>query len=235
MNVLSRIRHHAWIARNWLRGDYNGGRMVYGQFGEDLVAWNALTQGRKEFCPRAVRYLDIGANHPSRLSNTMFAYQRGGRGVLVEPNPSLAALLRKKRPGDVVLQAGISSTAADDLNFHVFDPHVLSTFSDESAIGYESAGYSKVGEIEVPVFGINDVLRDHFSDGCPDFISIDVEGLDAEIVRATDWQSFPAAVVCVETWDFAAKQEIHGIGEHLRCNGYQELARLGPNSIFITR
>src|SRR5215470_302661 len=59
--------------------------ITYSQFGEDLIIsdlFNKLSIDR-------VSYLDIGANNPSFVSNTYLFYERGFRGVLVEPNPIL--------------------------------------------------------------------------------------------------------------------------------------------------
>src|ERR1700757_1387281 len=55
-----------------------------------------------------IRYVDIGANHPISLSNTFLLYEAGACGVLIEPDPKNAALLRAKRPRDIVINAGVA-------------------------------------------------------------------------------------------------------------------------------
>ena len=82
-------------------------RLSFSQFGEDLLVQQIL---RKD----AGIYLDIGANHPVRFSNTYHLYRfRAWHGLLVEPNPVLAELLRSRRPRDVVLAAAVGKTPAD--------------------------------------------------------------------------------------------------------------------------
>ena len=68
----------------------------YAQCGEDIImqyVFDALGIN-------AIRYLDIGAHHPSYLSNTCFFYLKGHRGVCVEPNRRLLSAFREHRPGD---------------------------------------------------------------------------------------------------------------------------------------
>jgi hypothetical protein len=76
----------------------------YSQSGEDLIVKFLLEMMLGK---RPKKYLDIGANHPFYISNTALLYAEGGAGILVEPDPYFAKLLRNKRPRDRVLQSGI--------------------------------------------------------------------------------------------------------------------------------
>lgn len=223
-----------WIARNWIRGDYENCAICYGQFAEDILMWEALKSLGGGDEPKALRYLDIGANHPTRLSNTMFFYHRGATGLLIEPNPQLVERLRKRRPKDTVLGIGVAEKSSERLTFHKFIPDVLGTFSGEAAESYKKMGYSYLGSQPIQVVGVRELLEEHYRSGPPDIFSLDAEGLDAKIIEAIDWQVFHPKVICVETWDMGSRKVLEEIPACLRGNGYQEFARVGPNSIFKT-
>src|SRR5262249_61061466 len=80
----------------------------HAQYGEDrivLALLRALVCDRGGRSFQSICYVEIGGNHPIRNSNTWLLYKAGCRGVLVEPNPELAALLAHVRPRDTVISA----------------------------------------------------------------------------------------------------------------------------------
>src|SRR5687767_8407020 len=91
------------------------GRVSWSQCGEDL----AMAQIFSMVGIERPSYLDIGAHHAAFLSNTYYFYKRGSRGVLVEPDPVLAAELRAARPGDTVLQLGIGQGSRREADFYL--------------------------------------------------------------------------------------------------------------------
>ncbi len=116
----------------WERAGAAGALVSYSQMGEDLVV-EALF-GMLGIAPRT--YLDIGAADPIRMNNTYRLYRQGGRGVLVEPNPTFAARLRSARPRDVVLEAGIGTTDRDSADYYIIggpSDGTWNTFSREDA------------------------------------------------------------------------------------------------------
>ncbi len=188
-----------------------GSQAAYSQFGEDLIiAYLFHTLGMKQ-----PTYLDVGANHPRYISNTYYFYRQGSRGVLVEPNPRLASLLRSVRPRDVVLEVGIGLTAETRADFYVFGGYAdgLSTFSKAEATHWESVGLKGHGKIpveriiSVPLVPINQIIADNFAGNAPNFLSLDVEGLDLDVLKGLDFDRFAPDVVCVETLGYDEHQE----------------------------
>jgi FkbM family methyltransferase len=144
-------------------------------------------------------YLDLGANDPRRLNNTFFFYLRGGRGVLVEPDPRLVRRLKARRRRDTIVQAGVGTrTMAADL--FLLQPSSLNTFSRSVADAYQASGKHQLKGVQsTTILGINDLLRRYFAGGGPDFVSLDIEGMDLEILHAWDFRLSRPAVFCVET------------------------------------
>jgi len=180
-------------------------RRSYSQSGEDIII-SDLFHRLKISNPT---YLDIGANDPISLSNTYRFYSRGSRGVCVEPNPVMYNRILKKRTKDIVINAGVAFDEKREADFYIFPEqfHGLNTFSKEEADFWEHTGNEEIGKhkpekiIKMNLIDINDIMEKHFSP-YPNFVSVDVEGLDLEIVKRIDFDRFKPEVFCLETLGF---------------------------------
>jgi hypothetical protein len=114
---------------SWRRAQNLHSRESYSQMGEDLVLHDLLHEGMK--IPRPT-YLDIGAADPVQASNTYLLHQGGGHGVLVEPNPAFQTRLRRYRPNDVIVEAGVGITDDGSADYYVIrDAPMRNTFSKD--------------------------------------------------------------------------------------------------------
>jgi FkbM family methyltransferase len=172
----------------------------YAQQGEDLIVAEIF---KKHLGIARPSYADIGAHEPIFDNNTYYFYERGSRGLLVEPNPFYADKLREARPGDAVLEAGIGPTGKDTVaDYYVFrGDGQLNTFSKAQADAVLARhGAQALDHVaQVRLVNVNEALADHFPAGGPDFLSIDTEGLDLDILRSLDFGRFRPKVVCAET------------------------------------
>ena len=141
-------------------------------------------------------YLDIGANHPIELSNTYHFYRSGSRGVLVEPNESLLNELNKIRPDDTLLSVGVAGKNIKDKAIFNFssEHHVLNTFVTENM---EFHGVKPTNTKEIDLVDINEILEKYFEGNC-DFISIDVEGMEFDILSTLDFNRFRIKLFIIE-------------------------------------
>jgi FkbM family methyltransferase len=223
------------VRRLFLQGAQTG----YSQFGEDLIISFLFNSRGKE----QPTYLDIGANHPQFISNTYYFYKRGARGVLVEPNPRLSKLLRSARPRDVVLEVGIGLTAATKADFYIFGGFAdgMSTFSKSEATHWETVGLKGRGKIpvekviQVPLVPINQIIADNFAGKAPDLLSLDVEGLDLDVLKGLDFDHFAPDVICVETLGYDENQltyKKNDIIEFMLGKDYVSYADTRVNTIF---
>jgi FkbM family methyltransferase len=230
MNFLERVIRRVFLP---------GSQMGYSQFGEDLiVSYLFNTLGIQQ-----PTYLDVGANHPKFISNTYYFYKRGAHGVLVEPNPRLAKLLRSARPRDIVLEVGIGLTAETQADFYVFGGFAdgLSTFSKSEATHWETVGLKGHGTIpvekviKVPLVPINKIVADNFQDKAPSLLSLDVEGLDLDVLKGLDFDRFAPDVVCVETLGYHPDQSTYkknDIIDFMLAKNYVAYADTRVNTIF---
>ncbi len=178
-----------------------------------------------------INYLDIGAHHYKFLSNTYLFYKQGYRGVLVEPNPELCADLKKKRPGDKIVNAGIGSLNKEDELFYITHPPELSSFSKE---WIEGANHSIKQTISIPIFNINSLIEKYFAQS-PTLISLDIEGLDLEVINSFDFKKFRPAVLCIETVSKKDGQKDSQISKIMSNNGYIIYADTHINTIYVEK
>lgn len=193
------------------------GRLSFAQEGEDMVLRKIF-----ENLGRPGRYVDVGAHHPVRFSNTYFFYLRGWRGINVEPNPDIRDAFLLLRPNDINLTLGVAPTAGI-LEYTVFNEPALNTFDSAFAARMEAEKkYSIVNRIRIPVQRLDQVLSEHHPANTPiDFMSVDVEGLDLEVLRSNDWTRFRPQVVVVEQHDFdISRPELFPMHVFMREQGY---------------
>ena len=205
----------------------------YSQSGEDLIIDYIFTNYLH--IPRPT-YLDIGAHHPTYLSNTYLFYKKGCCGVCVEPDRTLYDEIRKKRCNDTCLNVGVGLAGASKAPFYIMSEKTLNTFSQEEAERYQGYGQYRINEIiQVDLLPINAIISHNFST-CPNFISLDVEGLDYQILKSMDFQKYRPEIFCIETLTFAqdkSERKLDEIVLLMRDNGYIVYADTYINTIFI--
>lgn len=214
------------------------GIRTYAQYGEDVLIYGIF----KTLGIETPRYIDIGTHHATNLSNTYFFYTRGSNGVCIEPSPVLAKKIKSARPRDIVRAVGVGAVSQPPMPYYILTAQTMNTFSKKDAEQTITApqmyGHQKIeSSILVPVVGINDILKE-YADTYTDFVSIDTEGMDEEIIRAIDFTTYRPTVLCIETISqddngiFYKNKNIHTILEQ---NGYMEYADTYVNTIFVDK
>jgi FkbM family methyltransferase len=201
------------------------------QEGEDMILQRIFA--RKEFG----FYVDIGAHHPRRFSNTCLFYRKGWSGINIEPNPDAGAAFQKERPRDINLQVGISDHEGR-LTYYFFNDPALNSFDRELTDSrVENTSYRVIGTKEVAVRRLDAVLREHLPPGVNiDFLSIDVEGLDMAVLRSNDWDAFRPKVVLVEALEVSLEDVLASeVFQFMKNRGYQLFAKTVNTLIFTQR
>jgi FkbM family methyltransferase len=169
------------------------GVLAYAQDGEDMILRRMFEGQSQGF------YVDVGAHHPFRFSNTCYFHRHGWHGINIDANPAAIDEFRRYRPSDINVCVGISD-ASGTLAFHRFNESALDTF--DAALAAERAklpGYRLVEKSEVAVRRLGEVLVEHLPAGQSiDFLSVDVEGLDLQVLKSNDWSRFRPRVLLVE-------------------------------------
>lgn len=219
------------MLRQWRRNHGDNAAVSYAQCGEDLILqylfmWLKIGP---------VSYLDIGAHHPTHLSNTYLFYQQGGRGVCIEPDPDLFRVFPKTRPRDTLLNCGVG-IAPGEADFFVMSNNSLNTFSRAEAERYQAHGRQRImNTIRTRLETVNEVIHQNF-ERAPDLISLDVEGLDYAILQSFDFATCRPAAFCVETLTYTedrSERKLTEIIELMHANGYLTYADTYINTVFV--
>lgn len=182
-------------------------RGVGSQFGEDEILEKIL--------PSHGFYVDVGAYHPHLYSNTYFLYKKGWRGIVIDPNKDMKILFTIFRPQDAFINAGIGSGVL-----------TYSSYDDGAYNGFHNTKVPSRVKLRrtypVKCLPLSEIVTD-----IPqiDFLNIDVEGMDLEVLKSHDW-SIPTKVISVE-----AKKE-SPVTDFLRKKGYTLHAVAGESLIF---
>jgi len=209
-------------------------RLSFSEQGEDIVLFHALRDALKLEHPT---YMDVGAGLPVRSSNTYLLYTTGGHGVLVEPNPIYVEQLRRVRPRDIVVQAGIGVTDSSAADYYEIKGNpMLNTFSAEQVEHLQKGKTESVVErvVKMPLLDINRVIAEHLTKA-PDLLSTDIEGLDYAIIRTLDLSRFRPGVICAEGVGLYASGGRSEIMEYLASKDYLLRGGSMVNSIFIDK
>jgi FkbM family methyltransferase len=200
---------------------------TYSQEGEDLIL-------RRLFHSRANGfYVDVGAHHPRRFSNTFYFYEHGWSGINIDPNVAAMELFAVARPRDVNIAMGVSD-ARGKLQYFVFDEPALNTLDVELAEKRQrTTDYRLVRTIEVPVDRLDAILEQHVPRGrAVDFMSVDTEGHDFNVVKSNDWARYRPRYLLVECLDSSlASMVTSPLDRFMLEHGYELFAKT-LNTVF---
>lgn len=163
------------------------------QCGEDLRILKWLFD--RGIAPTETRYVEVGANQPTQLSNTWRLYQGGGRGMLIEPDSRCTPLLRRWRPRDLVIEAMAGQTnGASTLFLHKH------TTMNASAIDNPDLF---IGQRLVPIVMLDSLeealsANDHWP--IVHLVSIDTEGSELSVLAGAQSLLRKTLLVCLEHW-----------------------------------
>lgn len=205
----------------------------YSQCGEDLIIEFILKVLRVDY----PSYIDIGAYHPFRFSNTFLFYEKGARGICVEADPTLATDFANARPRDLVLNAAVSGTQSGESEFYLMSEAALNTLIREEADRLvRDEGCTILSTIPIEVISISDLLKRYCSDTALDLLSIDVEGADDDIIRSIDYSIIRPKVICIETLTYSRtglQQKNETLIDFLKSERYMLFADTYINSILV--
>ena len=181
-------------------------------------------------------YVDVGAHHPFRFSNTCLLHQRGWRGINIDARPGSMRLFRRYRPDDVNLEIGISEEPTS-LEFFVFAEPALNTFDQNLASDRQKEGWVLTQRTTVACMTLSQVLEQHLprlGTNSVDLLTVDAEGLDLAVMRSNDWRRFRPRAIVVEILESDLDQvTCSPTGRFLGNVGYVPTAKLYNSVVFL--
>ena len=179
----------------------------YSQEGEDMIIRSLFNDKIENGF-----YVDIGAYDPKRFSNTYFFYKNGWRGINIDATRGSMNLFNKFRPRDINLELLISDQVGE-VSFYMFAEFAFNTFDKELALKRELQG-NKILEIkQTRAVTLKEVLEKYVCQPIKiDFLTIDVEGVEMQVLKSNDWERFKPLVIVCESLD------IKEISDNIRDN-----------------
>jgi len=187
-----------WPIRNFYDNRLNPFyQKSYAQEGEDLVVNALLHEKTKGF------YIDVGAHHPKRFSNTYFFYKLGWQGINIEPRPGSKTIFDRIRPRDINLEVPIS-LKEKELTYYIFNEPAINGFDKQLAEERDGKnGYKLIDKKKLVAKPLKRILAENLPNTISiDFMSIDVEGMDLEVLESNDWSKFRPGLILVEDSNF---------------------------------
>ena len=165
----------------------------YAQDGEDLVLARLLEYKKNGF------YVDIGAHHPTRFSNTYLFYLQGWNGINVDAQPESMIVFNKHRPRDINIECGIGLSKGQE-SYYQFNEPALNTFDHSEAKIKNIAPYKIINVLKVEIKRLDEILDKYVPlNQTIDFMSIDVEGKDLEVLQSNNWLKYRPKYILAET------------------------------------
>jgi len=204
----------------------------YSQEGEDRILARLFTDQSAGF------YVDVGAHHPLRYSNTYIFYLQGWRGINIEARPGSLQLFDQLRPRDINLELAISDKR-ESLTYYEFNDTALNGFAKEMAFKANgTAHYRIINTRVIQTVTLAEILDKYLpASQSIDFLSVDVEGLDEQVLRSNNWDKYRPRIILAEDIGYSSFLEAaqSPIGAMLQPYGYNLYCKTMNTLIFRLR
>lgn len=201
----------------------------YSQEGEDMLINRIFSNKKKGF------YIDIGAHHPKRFSNTYYFYKHGWTGINIDAMPGSMKVFNKIRSRDINLEIAVMGAPATAL-YYQFNDAALNGFSESLSHARDGLrDYVIERKVKIQGLPLGEILKISMPVNVPiDFMSIDVEGLDFEVLRSNNWILYRPKLVLIEMLVSTLESILdHEIYLYMKSHGYQLYAKTLNTVFFI--
>jgi hypothetical protein len=209
-------------------GQSVGGQIVFGQEGEDILLTRVFGNKTNGF------FVDVGAHHPTRFSNTYMFSLNGWSGINIDANQHSIDQFELTRSRDINICSSIGSNA-EPRKYFCFAESALNTFDEEIAQMYVRNGHKidRIESLKTTKLGV--LLDANVKPGTLiDLLNIDVEGLELEVIGSNDWSKYAPVVVVVEILNVTVAQAIeHEVTKAIQTYGYVLSSKLFNSCIYV--
>lgn len=210
--LFARARHERPPEPQW-------GTLSYAQEGEDLILASLFEGKRDGF------FVDVGACHPQRFSNTFFFHKLGWRGINIDAMPGSMEAFKKTRPGDINIEAAIAAENVT-LTYYMFNEPALNGFEQKLARARDGvAGYRITGTKQIKTRTLASILDEYLPKTHIDFLTVDAEGLDLDVLQSNDWSRYRPSLVLAESLSNRTFESNDPLSEFMRVQGYKPVAK----------
>lgn len=212
-----------------LESESKGGRLdpiMPSQHGEDVWLWDFFKKKRSGL------FVEVGAYDGVTFSNTYFLESMGWSGILIEPNPENFGECKRQRPYSESIQAAVTNSGDAEVTLSVVsgtggvDALSFTETTERHLSRVKNTG-AHIKKVKVPAKKLSDILLDLQP---VDFISIDVEGGELDVLESLDFTRHAPTVFIIEDNSHGVDKTVE---KYLECRGFKFCKRLGANQVFI--
>ena len=203
-------------------------KLSFSQEGEDMILSRIFDMQEKGF------YVDIGAHHPYKYSNTFYFYRRGWNGINVDAMPGSMEIFNNWRPRDINIEMGVG-LKEETKKYCQFDEPALNGFDLQlSSMRIQTTKYKIIAEVDVQIQPLKQILDAQMPENTHiDFMSIDVEGMDLDVLKSNDWDRYRPTVILAEALSNDPSQDNRGtVSEYLKNLDYTPVANTVSTCVF---
>jgi len=181
-------------------------------------------------------YIDVGASVPVLDSNTFALYEKGWRGIAIEPIPDYNDAWQKFRPYDILLNAAVGGVESN-LTLHIYDDAPQSSSASVDVQKHlEGAGLRVTRKITIPTLSLNDLINKYFAKKTLHLVSIDVEGMEKDVIQSLDLKSNrPWVIVLEATLPGTSRPNHHSWESYILNSGYWLTYFDGVNRFYLAQ
>lgn len=222
MNIISQIL----LIKNYLLGRYSV--RSFSQEGEDLILAR-IFEGQKDGF-----YVDVGAHHPLRFSNTYLLYRKGWSGINIDANPGSMKAFKIIRPRDINLEIGVADKSRQAI-YYIFNEPAINTFDQSLILHNQQVGYKLIGQKKMALKPLRTILHKYAKGKKIDLLSIDIEGFDYQALKSMDWSYKPTVVVIEQLGKNLLDIERSRSSKLLANQGYQIHSKTVNSIIYLLK
>lgn len=217
-----KLKNWLWAYTNWVSFRSYSGE------GEDMILRKIFYKKEKGF------YIDVGAYHPKKSSNTYYFYKKGWKGINIDAMPGSMKLFNRLRKRDINLEIPIGKDG-EEVRYYEFEDKALNGFESESLIARDPSKpqntLKKIHQLKTQ--SLNSILDTYLPKGQSiDFMSIDVEGQEMVILQSLDFEKFKPLWILSENWDYSIiESDKDQLDTFIRSKGYVPKAKT-LNTVF---
>lgn len=202
-------------------------KISYAQNYEDILVDRLFSEKKVGF------YIDVGAAHPRKDSVTKFFYDRGWSGINIEPNEHYFSLLKKERNRDVNLWCALSDQDGELSYFYVEEDPKISFIGNAQDLNSSTYKGLTIKEKLVDVKKLSTLCAEHSVKEI-DFLKIDVEGAEEQVLRGMSFSKIQPRLIIIESVVVKGLEQVsHEWAKIIEDNGYVQAYFDGINSYFV--
>jgi FkbM family methyltransferase len=180
-------------------------------------------------------YVEVGCNEPVFISNTYSFYKKGWKGICIDANPAMIHKYAKKRPNDIAI-AALVSNHIKERPYYIYTNNVLSSTELVKTDAQQDPGFKVEQTLTLTTQTLTNLLNKHQAPTHFDFLSIDAEEHDFEVLQSLDLTLYQPKLIIVEDESYSTQHaDQNPIRLYLQQHDYECIGHVLKNVYYLKK